>query len=132
MARISAHRLWYLSEGAVWGFAWSLLFTVAAVYFVRDVGLSPFEFVMLGTAMELAFFAFEVPTAVVADTYSRRVSVVIGTLLLGISMVLFSAFATFEPILLASALMGFGWTFTSGAFDAWLADEVGPRNVAPV
>jgi DHA3 family tetracycline resistance protein-like MFS transporter len=132
MVALSAHRLWYLSEGAAWGFAWSMVFTVAAVYFVRDVGMSPFELVVLGTAMELAYFTFEVPTAVVADTYGRRLSVVIGTVLLGVSIALVGAFTTYVPILLSFALMGFGWTFTSGAFDAWLADEVGPRNVGPV
>ena len=36
------------------------------------------------------------------------------------------------PILLGYALWGLGWTFTSGAMDAWLADEVGEQHLTRV
>ena len=53
---------------------------VMAVYLVRELHLSPLQLVLMGTAMEAAVFVFEVPTGVVADTYSRRLSLVIGYL----------------------------------------------------
>src|SRR5947207_14708117 len=53
---------------------------VMAVYLVRELHFSPLQLVLMGTAMEAAVFLFEVPTGVVADTYSRRLSLVIGYL----------------------------------------------------
>ena len=58
--------------------------TVAVVFFVTELGMSPLELVLTGTALEVAYFLFEVPTGIVADTYSRRASVVIGALILGL------------------------------------------------
>jgi len=51
---------------------------------------------------------------------------------MGLAVILFGAFGEAWPIIAASALWGFGYTFTSGAFDAWLADEVGPQRLAGV
>src|ERR671932_506165 len=53
---------------------------VMAVYLVRELHFSPLQLVLMGTAMEAAVFLFEVPTGVVADTYSRRLSCIIGYL----------------------------------------------------
>ena len=47
---------------------------VVAIYLVSDVGLTPFQLVVMGTAMEAAVFLFEVPTGVVADTYGRKLA----------------------------------------------------------
>ena len=129
MRRLDAYHTWLLYVGS-WSLARSLGWTVAAVYFVRDVGMSPLELVLVGTALEVAYFLFEVPTGVVADTYSRRASIVLGQLLMGTGFVLTGAFVDVGVILAAAALMGFGWTFKSGAEDAWLADEVGPEGLA--
>ena len=129
MRRLDPERTWLLYMG-VESLARSLGWTVAAVYFVREVGMSPLELVLTGTALEVAYFIFEVPTGVVADTYSRRASIVLGQVLMGAGFVLTGAFAEVWVILAAAALMGFGWTFRSGAEDAWLADEVGPEKLA--
>ena len=131
MRRLAPDRLWYVSE-AVGQLGTRVTFTIAAVYFVADVGMSPFELVLTGTAYELTYFLFEVPTAVLADTYSRRASVVLGTLLTGLAFVLIALAPTVPLILGATAFMGLGQTFTSGAFDAWLADEVGLERVGRV
>ena len=58
---------------------------VMAVYLVNELHLSPLQLVLMGTAMEAAVFLFEVPTGVVADTYSRRLSLVIGYLGMGLA-----------------------------------------------
>ena len=124
MRRLSAGTVWYAYE-AVSSFASSLAFTVAAVYFVTEIGMSPLELVLVGTMMELSIFVFEVPTGIVADVYSRRLSIVIGTGIMGLAFVIVAASATAVAVLAAYAVWGFGYTFTSGAMDAWLADEVG-------
>jgi DHA3 family tetracycline resistance protein-like MFS transporter len=127
--RLDAQRTWLLYRG-VESFAFSLGWTVAAVFFVTDLGMSPLELVLTGTALEVAYFLFEVPTAIVADTYSRRASIVIGAVLLGLAFVATGLAPGVAVVLIAAAAMGFGWTFKSGAEDAWLADEVGTENVA--
>lgn len=131
MHRLSARTLWYANE-AVGSFLGMLAFTVTAVYYVTEVGMSPLELVLVGTLMEVSIFVFEVPTGIVADIYSRRLSIVIGTFVMGVAVMLFGAFGDVWPILAANALWGFGYTFTSGAFDAWLADEVGQERLAGV
>src|SRR5215211_328872 len=131
MRRLPATPVFYASE--FWlNLAWATSFTVAAVYFVRDVGLNPFQLVLAGTAMELAIFACEVPTGVVADTYSRRLSLVVGWLVMGAGMVLVGAVASVAAVLAGSAVWGFGYTFTSGAHQAWITDEVGVDAVGRV
>jgi len=131
MHRLSATTVWYANEAAA-SFLGMLAFTVTAVYYVTEVGMSPLQLVLVGTLMEVSIFVFEVPTGVAADTYSRRLSIVVGTFVMGIAVTLFGAFGEVWPILAANALWGFGYTFTSGAFDAWLADELGPERLAGV
>jgi DHA3 family tetracycline resistance protein-like MFS transporter len=129
MARWRADRTWLVYRGAE-SFAMALGWTLAPVYFVQEVGMDPLQLVLAGTFMEVAYFLFEVPTGVVADTYSRRLSVVVAQLVMGAAFVVTGLFADVGIILVAAALTGFGWTFKSGAIDAWLADEVGPERLA--
>ena len=131
MHRLSARTTWYAYEAGA-SFLGMLAFTVTAVYYVTEVGMSPLQLVLVGTLMEISIFVFEVPTGIVADTYSRRLSIVIGTFVMGVAVILFGALGDVWPILAANALWGFGYTFTSGAFDAWLADEVGQERLAGV
>lgn len=129
MVRLSASRTWLVYEGTE-SFAMALAWTLAPIYFVREVGMSPLELVLVGTALEVAYFVFEVPTGVVADTYSRRASVIVAQVIMGAAFVVTGLFADVGVILAAAALTGFGWTFKSGAIDAWLADEIGPERLA--
>src|SRR6188472_1883642 len=131
MSRLSAGTVWYLYE-TVATFASSLVFTVAAVYFVTELHLSPLQLVLTGTAMELAVFVFEVPTGIVADVYSRRLSIIVGTAIMGLAFVLVALAGSAPAVLAAYAVWGFGYTFTSGAMDAWLADEVGDARLTHV
>ena len=106
-------------------FCFGLVFTVNTLYFVIAVKLSPLELVLIGTALELSIFLFEVPTGVVADVFSRRLSVIIGYALIGLAFMLQGLVPSFAAIIFANALWGFGYTFTSGALTAWLVDEIG-------
>ena len=131
MRRFSATTTWFVYEGVA-SFFWTLSFTVAAVFFVLELGLSPLELVLVGTAMELAVFVFEVPTGIVADTYGRRRSVVLGMFVIGGSYLLVGVSTAAVGVLVAYAVWGLGWTFLSGASDAWLADEVGEERLGGV
>jgi DHA3 family tetracycline resistance protein-like MFS transporter len=70
----------------------------------------------------------EIPTGVVADTVSRRLSVVIGYFGMGLGLIAEGAFPSFWPILFAQMFWGVSYTFTSGATEAWLAGEVGEEH----
>ena len=106
-------------------FVMATAFTTSAIYRI-DVGdLSPFQLVLVGTVLELSVFLFEVPTGVVADTYSRRLSLIIGFAVIGIGLAIEGAFAFVGAILFAQVIWALGYTFTSGATEAWLMDEAG-------
>jgi DHA3 family tetracycline resistance protein-like MFS transporter len=104
---------------------------IVAVYYIRVVGLGPLELVLLGTIVEVAGLLFEVPTGVVADLYSRRLSIVVGVLMVGACFVVQGLLPVLTAIVVAEALRGVGRTFTSGALEAWIADEIGQAAAAP-
>lgn len=118
----------YLLMMGVSAFATTLAYTIHLVYQVRQVGLNPLQLVLVGTTLELTAFLTEIPTGVVADIYSRRLSVIIGFALLGLSLIIEGAVPVFEVILLGQVVAGFGYTFLSGATSAWIADEVGTER----
>jgi len=102
---------------------------VMAVYLVRELHFSPLQLVLMGTAMEAAVFLCEIPTGVVADTYSRRLSLIIGFLGMGTAWVAVALVSAPWAIILLWAFWGLSYTFTSGAYEAWITDEVGRENV---
>src|SRR6476469_3485279 len=106
----------------------TLVFTVNLIYQVQVAHLNPLQLVLVGTVLEGAAFLFEVPTGIVADVYSRRLSIIIGVFLLGICLGLQGIVPNVGVILLAQAIWGLGYTFTSGAQEAWLTDEVGVEH----
>ena len=66
MRRADPIRVWYLLQsGSALGD--TLVWVLAPVYFVKTVGMSPLQLVLVGTFMELTVFFFEVPTGIVAD-----------------------------------------------------------------
>lgn len=128
---VRAPAAYYLYEGGS-ALLNALAFTLMLVFQVQVVGLSPFELVLMGTVLEVTILLFEIPTGVVADLYSRRRSVLIGTAVIGASLLLQSLWPVFWPTLIAQAVWGIGYTFVSGALQAWITDEVGEDAVQPV
>jgi len=110
----------------------TLVFTVNLIYQVQVAHLNPLQLVLVGTVLEGATFICEVPTGIVADVYSRRLSIIIGVFLLGIGLALQGVVPSFGVILLAQAIWGIGYTFTSGATQAWLTDEIGMDRANPL
>lgn len=128
MRRPSATSVFYGLE-----FAISLpSYVIVAVYLVTEVGLNPLQLVLVGTVMEASIFLFEIPTGAVADTYGRKLSLVVSFLIQGAAWMLVGAVSSFWVILVAWALWGFGETFMSGAFEAWITDEVGADQIGLV
>ncbi|MBA3717925.1 MAG: MFS transporter [Actinobacteria bacterium] len=128
MKRLEATRVYYGLELLLSMPTW----VVVSIYLVRELHLSPLELVLMGTAMEGAVFLFEIPTGVVADTYSRRLSLIIGFVGMGVTWMLVGVFSTPWVIILLWAVWGLAYTFTSGAYQAWITDEVGADKVGRV
>ncbi len=122
----------YYVGGAIFAMAFAIYATVSMVYMVQDVALNAFQLVLVGTALEASVFIFEIPTGVVADVYSRRLSVIIGQIVVGFGLMFTGFFPLFGTVLLAQVIWGTGYTFTSGAHSAWITDEVGEQNVGPI
>ncbi|MBZ9750578.1 MFS transporter [Deinococcus sp. HMF7604] len=115
----------YLVTEAVMAAAFALAYTLQGLYFFQTVGLTPFELLLVGAALELSTFVLEVPTGVLADAFSRKWSVVLGCATLGAAMLLVGSFPVFVVILAAQVVSAVGYTCLSGAQEAWLADELG-------
>lgn len=130
--RPSSFRTIYLATEFAWSFFALLVFTSGSLYAIEVAKLDAFQLVLVGTALEVSAFLFEVPTGVVADTISRRLSVLAGTGLMGVGFFLWGATPLFLVILLAQVVWGAGSTFISGAWEAWAADESGETDLGPL
>ena len=122
----------YLFINVAFGLSFMLYATISSVYRIQTVGLNPLQLVLVGTALELAVLIFEVPTGVLADTYGRRRSVILGFLLIGAGYSFEGALPTFAAVLAAQIIWGAGYTFVSGALQAWIADELGGEDLGRV
>jgi MFS transporter, DHA3 family, tetracycline resistance protein len=134
MRKLSPTTVYYTH--AFWlDFSFTVIFTINMIYQVEVAHLTPLQLVLVGTALEVSAFLFEIPTGVVADVYSRRLSVIIGLFITSAAFFV-QAIPNFVAIALGSALWGLGFTFTSGAHQAWITDEVaataGVENIGPV
>lgn len=122
----------YVVLQGAWSLLWALAFTLSLVYQVDVAGLSPLELVLVGTVLEATCFLGETPTGIVADLHSRKRSVVTGLILIGLGILTLGLFPSFWPILVAQVIWGLGYTFVSGAAEAWITDEMAPAPVQPV
>jgi len=64
--------------------------------------------VLVGTTLEITILLFEIPTGIIADLYSRRLSVVIGYGLIGFGILLSGAVPVFAVILAGQVIWGLG------------------------
>ncbi|GMQ62893.1 MFS transporter [Vallitalea maricola] len=119
----------YLIYTGAAAFFFSLVFTVNQVYYIEILELNPFQLVLIGTVLETSCFIFEIPTGIVADIVSRKLSVIIGLVLMGIAFIAEGSIPLFITVIFSQILWGLGYTFTSGADEAWIADELDGRNL---
>lgn len=96
--------------------------------FLLNAGLSIFEAFLANAFFTLGMVIFEIPTGIVADSWGRRTSYLLGTVTLSSSTVMyFVLWQVHSPFWLwavASILLGLGYTFFSGAVEAWLIDAL--------
>jgi len=96
--------------------------------FLLDAGLSATAAFAANAIFTAGMVLFEVPTGVVADTWGRRASYLLGSVTLAVSTALYwlawQLEAPFWAWAVTSALLGLGFTFFSGATEAWLVDAL--------
>jgi MFS family permease len=102
------------------------------VFVVVRLDPSPFQLLLLGTVLEGTYLVFELPTGVLADTVSRRLSVVVGIVGTGVAFIVLGLAGTYLMAVVSQVLFGIFATFTSGADVAWLTDEIGEEAARPL
>lgn len=111
--------LFTLSASLIWGIN---------TLFLLDAGLSIFEVFVANAAFTAAMALFEVPTGVVADTRGRRASFLLSEATLAVGTLAYVGVAAINGGLLlfclAGVILGLGYTFYSGAVEAWLVDAL--------
>ena len=123
---ISIKRTYYVLEFGT-TLAASLIWGINTI-FLLDAGLSNLEAFSANAFFTAGMVLFEVPTGVVADTWGRRISFLLGTLTLAVTtalyLLLWQIGAPFWQWAVVSLLLGLGFTFFSGAVQAWLVDAL--------
>lgn len=111
--------LFTLSASLIWGIN---------TLFLLDAGLSIFEVFIANAVFTAAMALFEIPTGVVADTRGRRASFLLSASVLAVGTLAYVGVAAVDGGLLlfclAGVILGLGYTFYSGAVEAWLVDAL--------
>src|SRR4051794_33393736 len=117
----------YLTLGLGNTLAASLIWGVNTI-FLLDAGLSNFQAFAANAFFTAGMVVFEVPTGMVADSRGRRASYLLGTVTLAVTTALYVLLwrieGPFWAWAVSSALLGLGFTFFSGATEAWLVDAL--------
>jgi MFS family permease len=96
--------------------------------FLLDAGLSNLEAFAANAFFTVGMVLFEIPTGVIADLRGRRMSYLLGTFTLILATLLYllmwQTSAPFWAWAVSSMFLGLGFTFFSGAVEAWLVDAL--------
>ncbi len=117
----------YLVISALFTLSASLIWGINTL-FLLDAGLTIFEVFVANAAFTAAMALFEVPTGVVADTRGRRASFLLSEATLAVGTLAYVGVAAIDGGLLlfclAGVILGLGYTFYSGAVEAWVVDAL--------
>lgn len=127
----SAFSVYIAMSGAVALF-YAIMLPIELVYLVKGVGFSPLQLVLIGTVRQTIGFLLQAPTGILADMYSRRLTIVLGILLVGIGYFLEGFVPVVTIVFAAQVFIGLGVTLRDGADTAWIADEIGIERAGSV
>jgi MFS family permease len=118
----------YLSTSGLFTLATSLIWAINTIFLIQRGGLTLFQVMLVNTAYVVAQMICEVPTGVIADTIGRKASYLlsIGTITLSTVLYVLTPLVGWgmAGFVAASALIGLGFTFQTGAVDAWMVDAL--------
>jgi MFS family permease len=117
----------YLTLAGIYTLSASLIWGVNTL-FLLDAGLDIAQVFVANAAFTAAMVVFEIPTGVVADTLGRRTSFLVSISVLLVSTIAYVVVGVehlgLGAFVLASIALGLGFTFYSGATEAWLVDAL--------
>lgn len=117
----------YLVISGIFTLSASLIWGINTL-FLLEAGLTIFEVFIANAVFTAAMALFEIPTGVVADTRGRRASFLLSELILAVGTLAYVGVAAIDGGLLlfcvAGVILGLGFTFYSGAVEAWLVDAL--------
>jgi MFS family permease len=117
----------YYTYAGIYTLAASIIWGINTL-FLLNAGLSISEVFIANAAFSLGTVLFEIPTGVVADTIGRRASFLLSLVVLALSTLAYvglaQAGAGVVAFSIASIFIGLGFTFYSGAMEAWLVDGI--------
>ena len=124
----------YLAISGIYTLSASLIWGVNTL-FLLDAGLDIFGVFVAGAAFTAGNVLFEIPTGVVADTLGRRTSFLFSTAILCAGTLAYvgipyTGWSPLLPFTIASVFLGLGFSFYSGAVEAWLVDALAARGFA--
>ncbi len=119
----------YVSTSALFTLATSMIWAINTIFLLQRGHLTLFEVMLVNTGSFLIAQALcEVPTGVVADTIGRRASFLLAIFTISVSTVMYVVTPLvgwgFWGFTIASLLLGLGFTFQTGAVDAWMVDAL--------
>ena len=117
----------YMTLTGLYTLAASIIWGVNSL-FLLDAGLTLLQLFAVNSIFTAAMALFEIPTGVLADTRGRRASFLLSIIILAIGTVGYVVVAQVENNLwlfaIMSVILGLGYTFYSGAMEAWLVDAL--------
>ncbi|WP_297465187.1 MFS transporter [Thermococcus sp.] len=93
------------------------------VYYLSK-GLTYTQIGIATSVLTVGFFLFEIPTGIVADKMSRKLSVLVGFTINIMAMIFLIFLKGFSMLIIYSITASFGATFVSGSLQAWLYDNL--------
>ena len=117
-------------QGNVWKLyvisilSWFMIVMPIIVLFFQENGLSMTEVMVLQTIFAVAIVVCEVPSGYFADTFGRKLSIILGTVIVACGFWLYTVSSGFWPFVVVELLLAVGASFVSGADSAMLYDSL--------
>ncbi len=122
----------YFLIQSIYGALFMAMVLVSTIYRVDIVGMNAFQLLLAAAVFRLVAFLAEIPTGIVADAYSRKLSTLIGYFLIGSGFIVEGSIPQYWAVLVGLSIAAVGDTFISGALWAWIAGEIEDSQVQDV
>ena len=114
---------YYIYSGLTEFSGW-LILAIYVIYLQQERGLTLTQVGLMDGIFWITMTFSEVPTGIVADRFSRKLSLIIGTILSSLGFLLYGLAPSFYLLVLANIIWGIGITFKSGANEALLYESL--------
>lgn len=102
----------------------AVTFGTYVLFLKEGIGLSPLEINIVNLCFYACRFLLEIPTGAVADVFGRKASFVLACFLYSAGLCLYWFATSMAGAILGEVVLALGATCASGAFEAWMVDEL--------